>query len=499
MIKRKIAAFLLAFSAILNVMIPVSAAPSPTPSPSASPIVGDEAQASEIFAETEEQKNKTFPEPRAKAAILYDLKGSRLIYEYNKSEQMYPASLTNIMTALLLLENGNLEDTATVTESSLADITYLHSKLNLKVGEQIKVEDLLKALLVCSANDCANVIAEYVSGDIGSFVELMNQRAKELGMESTHFANPHGFHDPNHYSSANDILLMTKEALKHDKFKEIVKIKTTTLPATNISEERFISSTNHLISRYRNKSHLYQYATGIKTGHTDEAGYCLVSSAEKNGTSLLAIVLGCENENADEGAYSFVDSKNMFEYVFDNYKTVTVATTQNIVSDSDVYESKDSTRVALSPSKDVCLLLPKDYDASKLKTDIKLPEKLQAPIELGSAVGSVTYSYEGETPGTTVVVTVDLIAANEVKRDHMLHFAHNIADIVFSPFVIIPLLLVIFFVLMNAYNQSKRRKTRRKRMKSQSKNRQPSYKRTSSKKRSTTPKAKQYDPWDKYR
>ena len=266
---KKIVAFLLALMIIMSSGVSVFS--EPTASPSAENTVATDG----AIAPEEIEEEPTFPIPRAKAAILYDLKGARIIYESNKSERLFPASLTKIMTALLVLEKGNLKDVVTVSENSLADITYLHSKLGLKAGEEISVESLLTALLVASANDAANVLGEYISGDIRSFVELMNQRASELGMMNTHFVNPHGFHDSEHFSSAYDILLVTKEALKHEKFREIVNIKTIRIPATNISEEKLISTTNHLISRYRNTFHQYKYATGIKTGSTDEAGNCL--------------------------------------------------------------------------------------------------------------------------------------------------------------------------------------------------------------------------------
>lgn len=460
--KTRIASILTVFVILLSQAFCVFAEPTPTPVPD--------------VTTTEETDNKpTFPEPRAKAALLYDLKGGRVIYENNATERNYPASVTKIMTALLALEKGNLSDVITVSDSALADITYLHSKIGLKSGEQMTLENLLTGLLVASANDAANVIAEYISCDILSFVALMNQRATELGMTNTHFANPHGFHDDNHYTTAADISIMAREALKNPKFCELVKIKTTKLPATNLNEERMISSTNHLISRYRNTFHYYPYATGVKTGATDEAGNCLVASAEKNGMSLMSIVLGCENADQKENAYSFVDSKAMFEYVFENYKSVTLATTSDIVSDSKVYEAKDSTRVALSPSKDVIMLLPKDYTEENITADIKPQENISAPVEKGVNLGTATYTYKDANGLSTHAVQVDLLAANEVKRDHFLHFLHGIANIIFSPFVLIPLIVIAVFLIMNAINRSKRRRIRRKRMKSQRPVRRASY------------------------
>lgn len=446
----------------------VSAEPSPSPSPSTAPTVSEEAAPSA-------ESSSAFPEPHAKAALLYDLKGGRVIHENNANERNYPASVTKIMTALIALEKGNLTDTLTVSDSALADITYLHSKLGLKSGEQMTLENLLTALLVSSANDAANVIAEYISGDIQSFVALMNQRAAELGMTNTHFANPHGFHDDNHYTTATDISIMTREALKNSKFCEIVKIKTCKLPATNLNGERMLSSTNHLISKYRNTFHYYPYATGIKTGSTDEAGSCLVASAEKNGMTLLSVVLGCDNSDQNEHAYSFVDTKAMFEYVFENYKSVTIATTSDIIADSKVYEAKDSTRVALSPSKDIVMLLPKDYSEESILKDIKPAENIKAPIEKGVALGNATYTYNSSDGLATHAIQVDLLASNDVKRDNFLHFLHIIGNFLFSPFVLIPLLLIIAILAVNAVNRSKRRRIRRRRMKSQRPTQRTSY------------------------
>ncbi len=458
--------------------------------------------------ETAEVTEKaTFPKPRAKATLLYDLNGGRVLYEDNPNEKNYPASLTKIMTALLLLEKGDLSKTVTVSQTALDDITYLHSKLGLKAGEQISVENLLISLLVCSANDSANVIAEYISGDIPSFIKLMNTRAKELGMTGTNFVNAHGFHDDNHYSTASDIAIVAKEAMKYDKFCEIVKIKTIDIPATNMSDVRKISSTNHLVSRYRNTYHYYPYATGLKTGSTTEAGSCLVATAQKNGVKLLSVVLGCDNENLSELAYSFVDTTAMFEFIFNNYKTVTIASKADIVADHKVKEAKDATRVALSPSADVIVLLPKDYNEKDIKPEVTLvDDEIYAPIEKGIKLGTAKYSFDTSDKNLSASdIVVDLTAANEVKRDFLLYIINRIASFLSSPFVVTILILVLLFVFVNAYNNYKRRQARRRRMKSHrpmsAQNRQNQYQsrqrpHTTQSRRTTS---RTPDPWDKYR
>ena len=460
--KARIAAFLLGLTLILFEAAPfASAAPSPSPEAGQTQKADEKKEESNNGDASDKKENK-FPEPRAKAALLVDIKGNNIVYQLNQDERMYPASITKIMTAIIALEKGNLSDVLTVSDTALNDITYLHSRIDLKRGEEMTLENLLTALLVSSANDAANVIAEYIAGDIPTFVALMNERAKELGMNNTNFANPHGFHDDNHYTTAYDIFLMTREALKNTKFCELVKIKTSKLPATNISKERPISSTNHLISRYRNTFHYYPYATGVKTGSTTEAGSCLVSTAEKNGISLMSVVLGCDNADQKENAYSFTDSKAMFEYVFENFKSVALASTSDIIADSKVYEAKDNTRVALSPSRNISMLLPADYKEEEVKLETKLEETIAAPIAKGSPLGTATYSFRGKT-----VATVELLAVNEVKRDHFLHFLHGVAKVIFSPFVIIPVILIAALLIYNAYKQSIRRKQRRRKMKSQ--------------------------------
>lgn len=466
-------------------------------------------------AEEETEDDSTFfPEPRAKGSVLFDMKGERIIFESNADEKMYPASLTKIMTALLVLEKGNLTETVTVNETALADITYLHSKIGLKVGEQMTVENLLVATLVSSANDAANVLAEYISGTVPDFVNLMNTRAAELGMTNTHFVTPHGFHDDNHYSSPRDLMKVTLEALKNQKFCEIVKIKTIKLPATNMSSERTVASTNHLISRYRNTFHYYPYATGVKTGSTDEAGSCLIASAEKDGISLLSIVMGCNNQDDKENAYSFVDTKAMFEYVFNNYKNVMLASVNDVVADSDVYEAKDGLRVAMSPTKDINVLLPNDYKPEEISGDAKLAENIKAPIKKGDVLATVTYSFRGET-----IATCDLVAANDVKRDFWKHVLHGIKNFLLNPFVLFPILIIAVIWIVSYRKRNRTKNVRRKYMKSRKNmppnrysknsvtpNRNPNRsavnRSTSSRKqysKRNSVEEKPYDPWDKYR
>ena len=226
----------------------------------------------------------------AKAAVLVDPDTGEILYEKNAHAHNYPASITKVMTCLLTLEavdRGELSLEQTVTASSAlhTGIGEGASTADIKEGEQIRIIDLLYAALIPSANEACNVMAEAVSGDVASFVELMNTRAAELGMEDTHFSNTHGYHDDDHYTSAYDIYLMCREAMKHETFRTIVGSKNYTMPATNLHPEpRIIRSTNALISNFRVAGYIYEYATGIKTGSTPEAGYCLAASWAVSGS-----------------------------------------------------------------------------------------------------------------------------------------------------------------------------------------------------------------------
>ena len=223
------------------------------------------------------------PDIKAKAALLVDGNTGMVLYDKNAHTQQYPASITKIMVMLLVLEavdrgDLRLDQPITATASALADLTEDSSTADIVEGETLTVEQLLYCMMVVSANEVGNIFAETIDGSSAAFVERMNQRAQELGCENTHFVNTSGLHDPQHYTSAWDIYLITKEAMKYPLFMTVCDSKSYTVPATNKSEERELHSTNCLISNWRVLGYIYDDAHGIKTGTTDEAGHCLVST-----------------------------------------------------------------------------------------------------------------------------------------------------------------------------------------------------------------------------
>ena len=242
----------------------------------------------------------------AAAGLLIDLDTDQVLYEQNADGQRYPASITKIMTALLTLEavgRGELDlsTVVTVDAAALKDLTSDSSTANLKAGEEITVHDLLYCLMLASANEAANILAMTVCGDIPTFVERMNQRAQELGMTGTHFMNPHGLHNSEHYSTAWDIYRMAKEAMTHAAFREIVSTARYVVPATNMSGERVLLNTNALLTSAKFPGYTFSGTIGIKTGSTGEAGYCLVAAAKKKGHTLVSVVLGADNPTGANG------------------------------------------------------------------------------------------------------------------------------------------------------------------------------------------------------
>ena len=408
---------------------------------------------------TEEEDDS--PAPHAKAALLIDMKSGKVLFSKNESAKMYPASTTKILTAIVTLENANLEDIVVAQTEAISPITNQHSHMGILIGEELSVEQLLYGMLVYSANDAANVLAVHTAGSIEAFCEKMNAKAKELGAKNTHFTNPHGFHDDNHYTTAEDIALIAKYAMQNEKFREIVSTAMYTIEPTNKYKEiRYLSNTNHLVSNRRTYEYYYKKATGIKTGFTDEAGSCLVSSAKDGETEFLAVVMNCENATlTSQGAYSFVDSKKLLQYGFENYKYTTIVTTEDIVADSAVYESKNNVRIALTPETPISALLPKGINLEEIEMRTLLNEKIAAPIEKGEILGTVECVYNGE-----VVGTANLAALNDVKRDYIITVIHIFVKIITNPVFIIVVLLLLFMIIRAKKIRNRKRRIRRTRL-----------------------------------
>ena len=439
---------LLAFALLINTTVFATGTASSSPSPS---------------AQTTEVKKSTFPVPNAQASIVLDAKSGDVIYALEADKKVYPAGLTNIMTAILTLENKNLADSCQITEDALATITYDQPQLGIKPSETYTVEQLLYAIILNSNNDASNALAIAVSGSIDEFVKKMNEKAAELGLTGTNFANPSGLHNENHYTTAADMGKLARYAMKNQTLCEIAKTQKYTFPPTGIrTQDKTILSTNHLVSRYKYPYHYYANATGLKSGNSEAAGYCLVASAVKNGFNVLSVVMGAPNADSNEKAYSFRDTAAIFDYVFENYQSVLLVKKGDVVHDSKVEEAKNSTRLALTVEDDVYATMKVTADVDIIKNNIEITEEAIAPIEQGQVFGTVTYSYNDRE-----LTKVNLVAANEVKRDFILHAINSVLGFIFHPIVIIILLIVLYVWARLRIARNRKRRIRHSRMVSQ--------------------------------
>ena len=366
-------------------------------------------------------------------ALLLELNSGIVIYSKNAEERVYPASLTKIMTCLVAIEyaSRDMDKYVTVSESALDGIAEAGGDVRLQAGERLPLRDVLYYLMVNSTNEAGNVIAEYVAGDIPSFVSLMNKLAKELGCTDTNFANTHGLHDPNHYTTARDLSIITRKALTHALFREITSTAEYTVPATNVSNAKKITSTNYLIlndgNRYlADNGNYYPYyregATGIKTGYTSAAGRCVISRVNDGNMDLLCIIMGAQTRMMKDGSVrydNFVEAKKLFNYGFDNFAYAKVAVAGiDPMEKASVKYAKDKRGVVLVPATDVNCLLPKEYDKDKVGTHYELndPKGLEAPLEAGEKVGTLFVTYDNVIVGSTELQTLTAVEEQPVDR-----------------------------------------------------------------------------------
>ncbi len=377
----------------------------------------------------------------AESAILVEVSTGRIIYEKNSIKQMYPASTTKIMTAILVIENCDLQEMVTVSETALQNIPSGYVTCNLSVGEEISVNDLLYALMLPSANDAAFVLAEHVAGSVEAFADMMNNKASEIGCTNTHFVNPNGIHDSKHYSTAYDLYLIAKYCMQNETFRNIVATKEYTLPATNKHDaaDRSFENTNDLLKP--EKTNYYKTATGIKTGHTSMAGYCLVSESSREGLDFISVVLNSETDNK-----RFSDSVKLFDYGYDNYTLTKVKEKNQLIETIEVKNAtKETMHLDLLVDKEITVINNKSITMDQIIPEINLNENISAPITAGTALGTIKYKVDD------IEYSANLIAKNDVIER---------AD--YSIFLVIAgiILLLIGFTML-----SRRKKTSRKRKK----------------------------------
>ena len=399
-------------------------------------------------------------------AILLDATYDEVLYDKGAYDKVYPASITKVMTALLVLEAvdaGELTlDTPITATAEALEVPEDSSTAKIQVGDTYTLEQYLYCLLLPSGNEVAQILAIAVDGSVEAFVDHMNQRAEELGCEGTHFANPHGYHDENHYTTAYDITRFMKAAMEYDLFQTILTSPNYTLPANGVSEERIIRNTNALTSNWTYTGYLYGPGTGGKTGTTDEAGYCLVETARDGDMYLISVILGAEEVEMPDGSIDhrqFSETIQLLDWGFDNFQRITLAPEDTLVAKVQVNLSTQADEVNVKPLGSITRTLPTDVDLDRVEMTPELySESVDAPVEAGQVLGTLSISYEG-----TVYGTLDLVADTSVERSDLLYYKHQVETFFQNAgvrLILAVVLVLVVVVLLRVLVFSKRRRYR---------------------------------------
>ena len=397
----------------------------------------------------------------AAAAVVLEAQTGRVLYAVNETQTLPMASTTKIMTALVALENADLSDIVTTGDNAYG---VPGTSIYLQKGEQLTLEQMLYGLMLASGNDAAVAIAEHVGGSVSGFCDMMNARARQIGCENTHFVTPHGLPAQQHYTTAYDLALIAREAMKNDTFTNIIDTVQYRMPKTNMHEERIIFTTNQLIFSSFNPWS-YPYNKGIKTGHTSQAGNCFVGYAEYGDAKLYSVVLGSAASSKEYPtiAASFTDTKSLYQWGFTHFKTKTVAKKGDTLAHVKVDLSTQTDQLVLTAKTDLVALLPADVETDSLEATPNLPEAVDAPIKAGDVVGSMTYSYNGTSYGT-----VELVALSDVEMSRVLYYSdklsHFFQSTVFKIVLIAAAIFIVLYILFNITFGGIRRRRRRKAM-----------------------------------
>ncbi|MCR4956980.1 MAG: D-alanyl-D-alanine carboxypeptidase [Lachnospiraceae bacterium] len=333
------------------------------------------------------------PKVASKSAIVMEANSGAILYEKNVHDKHYPASITKIMTTLLALENCNLDETVTFSENAVYKTEG--TLIGRDVGEKMTLEQTLYAVMLGSANECAYATAEHVAGNITEFVKLMNNRAKEIGCVDTHFNNPHGLPDKKHYTSAYDMAMISKEALKNETFKKITGTKTYVIPPTNKhDDETYLVNHHAMLNYYHTGKYIYEDCIGGKTGYTSVAGNTLVTYAERNGMTLICVVM----KSHDEEHYQ--DTTKLLEYCFNNFQAYNVSQYDNTYNMESVKNAVNfQTAIPyLSLDENAYVILPKTASFEDVTSKVSMKE------EKGNVGGWVNYQYGDRQIGTANIL-----------------------------------------------------------------------------------------------
>lgn len=376
------------------------------------------------------------PDIIAEAAILIDSSTEKILYSKNETEILYPASTTKVLSAILTIENCNLDDIVTVPYEAISTIPSGYTVADLQVGEKLTIRQVLELALVPSANDAANTLAFCVSDSIEDFANLMNKKVADLGLTNTHFTNPSGIHDDNHYSTAYDLAMIMKYCMKDPTFRSLAGMKYCTIPATNKYEERVFTTTNELLLRNNSSNYFYEFATAGKTGYTTKAKNCLISVSNKDDFELICVVLS-SGMYPNNLSGRFIDSKKLFEYGYSNYTLRKLRDKNAIATQVEIKNaSKETKDLNLLISDDITAVISQDNLNSQFDAEIQVDENLLAPISQGQIVGKITYDIDG------IKYSSDLVAEHSVE-------VSSFFILIVQIFIVILILFILYKLLFH--------------------------------------------------
>lgn len=343
----------------------------------------------------------------SESAIVMELSTGLILYEKKPHKQHYPASITKILTTLLCLENSSLSETVTYSQNAVYGIEIGSSNIGLVAGEELTMEQSLYGIMLESANEACLGVAEHVAGSVDAFVDLMNDRVKSLGLKDTHFMNPNGLHHDKHYTSAYDMAVISREAMKNNTFRKIAGTKTGVIPKTNKNKKRYLANHQELLHTRYYPQYLYEYCIGGKTGYTSVAGATLVTFAKKDGMELVCVTMNGKSGKQGE-PNCFTDSIKLLSFTFENYRKYNIDNSEDEEEQEDVLFSsynalfdKESTPIHLS--KGASIVLPKGAKVKDAKKKIKYHSGIEIK-EGENEIGTLTYTYKGRNVGSASII-----------------------------------------------------------------------------------------------
>ena len=411
---------------------------------------------------------------KSKSILMVNMDSWQTVFEQEADTRRYPASTTKIMTFIVAYENiVDIDNTKVeIKESIIEQLNNTGSSmanLGAHVGEKMSVKDLLYSMMVPSGNDAALMLADYVGGgNVEKFVKMMNDKAEELGCKDTHFANPDGLHDDNHYTTARDMYIITKYALTLPDFDTISSATEYTCAGDDVT----LVTTNYLIDRNRGGEYYYMYAKGIKTGTTDEAGRCLVTTATADGYSYLLVLLGAPYKEGEYEEYdTFTDAADLFRWALTSLELQTIKTSKTPVIEQKVKLAWGKDSVMLVPEKDLNAVVPKDINTENIVVETDLDnseEPLEAPLSPDQPVGKATVYYRVSADAEKQkIATVNLVPSEQIDRSGIL-VVLDVMGTIFQSYwflIVIGLMILILIIYVIAAKIHRRRVAKRRKVK----------------------------------